>query len=139
LKGKTVLLVEDSKVQKLVNERILHRAGYIVLGAADGEEALSVARDKVPDVILLDMMLPKLSGPEVLQALKKDPATARIPVIVLSSLSQCNEAKLTQEGAASYFEKSRMLDNARGEAAFLDMISKVLSKSNLVKTVAAAT
>jgi CheY-like chemotaxis protein len=136
--GKTVLLVEDSKVQKLVNERILHRAGYIVLGAADGEEALSVARDKVPDVILLDMMLPKLSGPEVLQALKKDPATARIPVIVLSSLSQCNEAKLTQEGAASYFEKSRMLDNARGEAAFLDMISKVL-KSNVVKTVAAAT
>jgi response regulator RpfG family c-di-GMP phosphodiesterase len=84
------------------------------------------------------MMLPKLSGPEVLQALKKDPATARIPVIVLSSLSQCNEAKLTQEGAASYFEKSRMLDNARGEAAFLDMISKVL-KSNVVKTVAAAT
>ena len=114
----TVLLVEDSKVQKLMNERILHKAGYTVLNAADGEEALRLARETIPDVVLLDMLLPKLSGPEVLQALKQDPATARIPVIVLSSLPQCNEARLAQEGAASYFEKSRLFDNARARHRF---------------------
>jgi CheY-like chemotaxis protein len=139
LKKNTVLLVEDSKVQKLANERILHKGGYLVINAGDGEEAVRVAREKVPDLILLDMLLPKLSGPEVLQALKQDPATARIPVIVLSSLPQCNEAKLAQEGAANYFEKSRLFDNAAGEASFLDMISKVLCKSSEGKALAAGT
>jgi CheY-like chemotaxis protein len=137
LKQVVVLLVEDSKVQKLANERILHRAGYSVLNAADGEEALRVARDKLPDVILLDMLLPKLSGPEVLHALKEDPATAQIPVIALSGLPQCNEAKLTQEGAASYFEKSRLVDDVLGEAAFLETISRVLRKLNNKKAAAA--
>lgn len=137
MKQVVVLLVEDSKVQKLANERILHKAGYIVLSAADGEEALRVAHDKLPDVILLDMLLPKLSGPEVLHALKEDPATAQIPVIALSGLPQCNEAKLTQEGAASYFEKSRLVDDHLGEAGFLEMISKVLGKSKPVKTASA--
>jgi CheY-like chemotaxis protein len=75
---KTVLLVEDSKIQKLQNERILHKAGYWVLSAADGEGALRLAREKVPDLIVLDMLLPKLGGTEVLQALRQDPATALI-------------------------------------------------------------
>jgi CheY-like chemotaxis protein len=129
VKQKVVLLVEDSKVQKLANERILHKAGYLVLGAGDGEEALRLAHDKVPDVILLDMLLPKLSGPQVLHALKEDATTAQIPVIVLSSLPQSNEAKLTHEGAASYFEKSRLVNDALGERVFLETISKVLRKS----------
>ena len=61
----TVLLVEDSKFQKLVNERMLHKAGYTVLTASDGEEALRLARETIPDIILLDMLLPKLGGREV--------------------------------------------------------------------------
>ena len=65
----TVLLVEDSKFQKLVNERMLHKAGYTVLNASDGEEALRLARETIPDIILLDMLLPKLGGREVMQAL----------------------------------------------------------------------
>jgi len=68
-----VLLVEDSKFLRLTNERVLTKAGYEVCTAADGEEALSVAQAKLPDVILLDMMLPKLSGPEVLRRLKANP------------------------------------------------------------------
>ena len=90
----TVLLVEDSKVQKLMNERILHKAGYTVLNAADGEEALRLARETIPDIVLLDMLLPKLGGREVMLALRGDPSTARIPVIFFSSLSQANELKL---------------------------------------------
>jgi CheY-like chemotaxis protein len=103
-----VLLVEDSKFLRLMNERALSRAGYEVTSAADGEEALKFANEKLPDVILLDMMIPKVSGPDVLKALKANPATMAIPVIVLSSLSQKNEDKLLQDGAVAYFQKDRL-------------------------------
>ena len=103
-----VLLVDDSKFLRMANEHALSKAGYQVSTAADGEEALRVANDQLPDIILLDMMLPKISGPEVLKALKANPATKDIPVIVLTSLSQKNEEKLLHEGAAAYFEKSTL-------------------------------
>jgi CheY-like chemotaxis protein len=103
-----VLLVEDSKFLRLANERALSKAGYQVSTAGDGEEALKIANDKLPDIILLDMMLPKISGPDVLKALKGNPATLDIPVIVLTSLSQVNEGKLLDAGAAAYFEKSTL-------------------------------
>jgi twitching motility two-component system response regulator PilH len=106
--GSKVLLVEDSKFLRLANERVLTKAGYEVCTAEDGEAALHLANEKHPDVILLDMLLPKVSGPDVLRALKKDPATSSIPVIVLTSLSQKNEEKLLAEGAAAYFEKSTL-------------------------------
>ncbi len=103
-----VLLVDDSKFLRMANECVLSKAGYEVSTAADGEEALRIASEQLPDIILLDMMLPKVSGVEVLRALKKNPATANIPVIVLSSLSQVNEGKLIAEGAAAYFEKAAL-------------------------------
>lgn len=103
-----VLLVEDSKFLRLASERILARAGFDVATAGDGEEALRLANDSLPDVILLDLLLPKISGPEVLRALKNNPATLHIPVIVLSGLSQRNEEKLVKEGAAAYFEKAAL-------------------------------
>lgn len=103
-----VLLVEDSKFLRIATERALSRAGYGVSTASDGEEALQLAKDQLPDIILLDMMLPKISGPAVLKALKENPATMDIPVVVLTSLSQKNEEKLLSEGAAAYFEKSTL-------------------------------
>src|SRR6266496_3528196 len=103
-----VLLVEDSKFLRIANERALARAGYEVSSAGDGEEALRVSHDKLKDIILLDMLLPKLSGPEVLKALKSNPVTMAIPVIVLTSLSQRNEEKLLHDGAAAYFEKQSL-------------------------------
>ncbi len=103
-----VLLVEDSKFLRMANECALCRAGYLVSTAADGEQALQVANDTLPDIILLDMMLPKISGPDVLKALKANPATRNIPVVVLTSLSQKNEEKLMHEGAVAYFEKSAL-------------------------------
>jgi CheY-like chemotaxis protein len=112
---KTVLLVEDNKAHRLMNERILHKAGYAVLNAGNGEEALQLARDCHPDLILLDMLLPKLGGREVMQALKRELPTAQIPILVLSSLPQSNEEKLREEGAAGYFEKSRLIDGADRE------------------------
>jgi CheY-like chemotaxis protein len=107
----TILLVEDSKFLRIATERTLTKAGYQVISAGDGEEAVVQATAKLPSLVLLDMLLPKLSGPEVLQKLKANPTTARIAVIVLSSLSQKNEEKLLQEGATAFLEKGPLLDN----------------------------
>jgi CheY-like chemotaxis protein len=129
-----VLLVDDSKFLRLTNQRILTRAGFEVFAAADGEEGLQVANEKLPDIILLDMMLPKISGPEVLKRLKANPATMDIPVIVLTSLSQKNEEKLISEGAAAYFEKSLLgLDQSPNRLA--STVETVLERVNHQKSV----
>jgi DNA-binding response OmpR family regulator len=108
----TILLIDDSKLLRTANARALVRAGYQVISVGDGEEGLRSARESVPDLILLDMLLPKVTGLDVLRGLKSDTRTKNIPVIVLSALSQANEAKLVKEGAAAFFEKSeKMLDN----------------------------
>jgi len=106
-----ILLVEDSKFLRVATERILTRAGYQVICAGDGDEALVQAGSSLPDLIVLDMLLPKLSGPEVLRSLKKNDLTAHIPVVVLSSLSQNNVPKLVQEGADVFIEKGSLLEN----------------------------
>lgn len=108
--SKKVLLVDDSKFQRLANERALARAGFSVILAGDGEEAVRVTNEESPDVILLDMLLPKLDGVGVLRALKGNARTSKIPVIVLSGLSEANAAKLQAEGASAYFEKSAVID-----------------------------
>jgi CheY-like chemotaxis protein len=126
----TILLVEDNKIQKIVNERMLHKAGYTVLNARDGEETLHVAHEAIPDIILLDIMLPKLGGREVMQALRSDPLTAQIPVLVFSSLPQANEVKLKHEGAAGYFAKSRLVEHsATGAKELIQLIENIVRKS----------
>jgi two-component system alkaline phosphatase synthesis response regulator PhoP len=103
-----ILLVDDSKTILRENERVLHKAGYEVICAEDGECALKLAREHKPDLILLDMILPKVSGPEVLARLKNDTATAGIPVVVLSSLTERNRQKLIEAGAEDYVEKNSL-------------------------------
>jgi CheY-like chemotaxis protein len=119
----TVLLVEDSKFLRAATEQSLKKAGYLVVTAVDGMEALTVARESLPDLILLDMMLPKLDGPSVLRALKADSVTTQIPVVVVTALSQKNEEKLMQDGAAAFLEKGLLLNS--GEA-LLDTVKQVL-------------
>ena len=101
-----ILLIEDSKFQRVANGRALVKAGYEVIYAGDGEEGLRSARENIPDLILLDMMLPKVSGVDVLRALKSDVLVKHVPVIVVSGLGQANEAKLLKEGAAAFLMKS---------------------------------
>jgi CheY-like chemotaxis protein len=104
-----ILLVEDSKPIRRENESALSKAGYEVVCAEDGESALSLVKDQHFDLILLDMILPRMSGPEVLQHLKTEPATAEIPVVVLSGLSEKNREKLMEEGAEEYLEKNALM------------------------------
>jgi two-component system, OmpR family, phosphate regulon response regulator PhoB len=126
IKTETILLVEDSKFLQIATERILSKAGYRVICAGDGDEALVLAGSNLPDLIVLDMLLPKLSGPEVLRALKKDDRTAHIPVVVLSSLSQNNGPKLMQEGADAFLEKSSLLEDP---GPLLEAITAALPRS----------
>jgi CheY-like chemotaxis protein len=122
----TILVTEDSMFLRIANQRILTRAGYSVLAAADGEAALSLARENHPDLILLDMMLPKISGPDVLHTLKGDPKTADIPVVVLTSLSHMNAERLRQEGAAAFLEKGQLVEKP---GPLLETIRAVLDRS----------
>jgi CheY-like chemotaxis protein len=122
----TVLLIDDSRFLRKANELALARSGYSVLAAGDGEEGLHMACEKVPDLIVLDMMLPKMPGQQLLHELKSDPRTAEIPVIVLSSLPRSNEEKLKNEGAIAYFEKASLgLDT--GSARLVEAVGSVLS------------
>jgi CheY-like chemotaxis protein len=113
----------------MATETALSKAGYCVVTAGDGEEALRIASDRIPDLILLDMLLPRLGGVEVLKALRKNQLTASIPVIVLSSLPQKNEAKLLVDGATAYFEKSKMELDKNAES----LIQLVTTTLELVK------
>jgi CheY-like chemotaxis protein len=103
-----ILLVEDSKFLRLATERALARAGYKMTSAEDGVEALRLAHEVSPDLILLDMLLPKMSGLDVLRALKCDPLTKPIPVVVLTGMSEKNAARLQQDGASGFLEKSAL-------------------------------
>jgi CheY-like chemotaxis protein len=106
-----ILVIDDNLHLQIIFKKLLVSAGYRVQLAGDGEEGVRIAfRDK-PDVILLDMLLPKLGGVEVLRTLKQAPITKQIPIIALSALPRSNEAKLLREGAVSYLEKSRLDDS----------------------------
>ena len=104
-----ILLVEDSKPIRRENERALLKAGYEVICAVDGESALRFAQEMKPDLILLDLILPKMSGPDVLEHLKMEAGTAEIPVVVVSSLSERNRQKLMEAGAEEYLEKNDIM------------------------------
>ena len=104
-----ILLVDDSLFIQRENHRVLERAGHEVFCAEDGEAALRLAEERPVDIILLDLLLPKISGLEVLQRLKANPATSAIPVVILSSLSEKNRDKLIAAGAEDYFEKSLLM------------------------------
>ncbi len=120
-----ILLVEDSKFLRLATERALARAGYEMSSAVDGDEALLLARQRLPDLILLDMLLPKMSGPDVLKALKQDPLTKLIPVVVMTGMSQKNADRLKQDGAFAFLEKSS-LELDKGSQKLITAVQEIL-------------
>ena len=104
-----VLLAEDDRFLRRAAEARLRQHGLEVLTAADGEEALRLARSEPLDLILLDVVMPKLEGFEVLKLLKADEATARIPVIVLSNLGQERDvAHAKALGAIAFLVKAHL-------------------------------
>ena len=125
-----ILLVDDSKFLRMATERALARAGYVVSTASDGAKAIELARNKKPDVILLDMLLPGMTGPDVLKALKKDAGTAGIPVVAFTGLSQKNALRLQQDGACAFLEKSA-LELDKGCDTLLSALAGILRQLKL--------
>ncbi len=107
--ARRVLLAEDDRFLRRAAEARLRRHGLEVLTAADGEDALRIARAEPLDLVLLDVVMPRLQGFEVLKALKQDVATARIPVIVLSNLGQQRDvAQAMALGAVAFLIKAHL-------------------------------
>jgi len=130
-----ILLVDDSRFLRLANERALTKAGHNVICASDGEEGLRLAIERQPDLIVLDMLLPKISGLDVLRTIRTHTETAKTPVMVLTSLPQANEDKLLKEGATAYFEKS-LLTIDKGSAPFVEAVERLLARAARAKRAA---
>jgi len=105
---KKILFIEDeSSLQKTFSD-ILGPEGYEIISALDGEIGLRLAKTKNPDLILLDLILPKVHGFEVLKELKTDPKTKEIPVIVLTNLEEMGDVEKALElGATTYLVKAQ--------------------------------
>ena len=120
----SVLVVEDDRFLRRACEVSLRQRGYLVTSATDGEAGLQMARDLVPDLILLDLLMPKMSGIDVLTQLRADPVTAGIPVIILSNSSrEEDKAHASRLGAAGYYVKANLSLRALG-----DEVSRLLGR-----------
>lgn len=91
--SQVVLVAEDDPSVRITIEFVLKDEGFEVLLAEDGAEALKLALERTPDVILLDQIMPKMDGKEVLTALRKDPSTSAIPVFVLTGMARGEESE----------------------------------------------
>ena len=101
-----ILFVDDEAALRKVMSRRLERLGFDVLTAESGEEGLRLARERHPDLILLDIMMPTMKGRDVCARLKADPATAAIPVIFLTALGLADHVKAGMDaGAEDYLVK----------------------------------
>jgi CheY-like chemotaxis protein len=114
--GARVLVVEDDRFLRRACEASLRQRGLDVIAAADGEEGLRLARAEHPALILLDLLMPKMSGLEVLRALKGDEATRGIPVLVLSNSSRQQDVdEIMRLGAVGYLVKADLSLRALGD------------------------
>ena len=103
---KTVLLVEDNEDNLVVYRTILEHVGYRVVEARDGEEGVARARQERPDLILMDISIPKIDGWEATQRLKADPETDAIPIIALTAHAlEEDRQKALHAGCDGYLAK----------------------------------
>ena len=104
-----ILLAEDDRILRKAGETALRKKGYDVTLAVDGDDALTKARQDPPDLVLLDVMMPKIHGFDVLRGLKGDPRTRDVPVIMLTNLEQPADIKRAADGGAyGYLVKSNL-------------------------------
>ena len=102
----TVLYVEDNEYNRKIVRQLLRRTSYRLQEAADGESALEMVRQERPDLILMDVQLPKTSGLEVTRMLRGEAATAEVPIIVVTSFALSgDDHKAMAAGASAYLAK----------------------------------
>lgn len=102
-----LLVVEDDPLMSRMYQKIFSFEGYNVVTAQDGQDGLEKATKEIPTLILLDIMMPKMNGLEVLDKLKANPETKNIPVVMLTNLAGTQDAeKAMSKGAVKYIIKS---------------------------------
>jgi DNA-binding response OmpR family regulator len=122
--AKRILVVEDEARVAAVIQRRLEGAGYEVITAAEGREGLSKARTLRPDLIVLDLILPSMSGYQVCGMLKKDPSYRHIPILMLTARSQEKDVEEGMKvGADAYMTKPFH------QGLFLDRVAELLEKA----------
>jgi len=105
--AKTISIVEDDKFLRELIAQKLVKEGYEILTAIDGEEGITQIKEKKPDLVLLDLILPGIDGFEVLSRMKEDANLAKIPVVILSNLGQKEEVERGLKlGAIDYMIKA---------------------------------
>ncbi len=104
--NETVLIVEDNPVNRKLLLTVLRPHGYHLLTAVDGEEAVAIAAQARPNIILMDLQLPKMNGYTATQLIKENPSTARIPVVALTAHAMPEERRHAQDiGFDGYITK----------------------------------
>ena len=120
--ARRVLLVEDDRFLRRACEVSLRQRGFVVTTAADGEEALRNVRAEPPDLILLDLLMPKMTGIEVLKTLRAEEATREIRVLILSNSSREQDVEeIKTLGVSGYFVKADLSLQVLG-----DMVARLL-------------
>jgi two-component system cell cycle response regulator DivK len=103
---KTILYVEDNEFNRKIVRQLLARTKYRLREAVDGESGVKTAQEDPPDLILMDVQLPKMSGLDATRQLRADPRTAAVPIIVITSYALSGDAqKATDAGASAYLAK----------------------------------
>ena len=106
MNGKTILYVEDNELNRRIVRDLLRRTSYRLLEAPDGETGMAIARQERPDLILMDVQLPVVSGIEATRTLRGEPATAETPIIAITSFALAgDEQKAREAGATAYMAK----------------------------------
>jgi two-component system cell cycle response regulator DivK len=104
--GKTILYVEDNEMNRKIVRDLLKRTTYALVEAFDGEEGVAKALELRPDLILMDIQLPKLSGMDATRRLRADPITASTPIVAITSFALSgDEQKAKDAGATAYLAK----------------------------------
>jgi len=106
MSGKTILYVEDNEFNRKIVRQLLAKTTYRLREAVDGEEGVASALAAPPDLVLMDIQLPKMSGLDATRQLRNDPRTAAVPIIVVTSFALSgDEQKATAAGATAYLAK----------------------------------
>ena len=106
MSAKTILYVEDNEFNRKIVRDLLKRTTYALIEANDGEAGVATALEKRPDLVLMDIQLPKISGIEATRRLRADPATAATPIIAITSFALSgDDQKAKEAGATAYLTK----------------------------------
>ena len=121
-----ILIIEDDKFLRELIVRKLSQENFDVVEAIDGEDGIKKVKETIPDLLLLDLILPGIDGFEVLSKIKEEPATASIPVIILSNLGQREDIERGLKlGAVDYLVKAHFTPNE-----IIEKVKSALAKSS---------